>query len=129
MVAIMTSRFPTDASGEILEVVLAALRETRPKRKAGIKKPITVEWLTERMPLNSPAEIQAFAYVGEYRLFAVEMRYFAMLQHGENMPRISWAFGEDDDDIDPLAGGPAPSFAVAMLRAEQAMRVFFGIDN
>ena len=33
------------------------------------------------------------------------------------------------DDTEPLAGGAAPSLAVAMLRAEQALRVYSGVDD
>lgn len=121
--------FPTDLSGEHLQVALAALRLSRPKHKSRPSKPLVIEWLTERMPIGCPAEFQAFAYIGEFRLFVVEMRYYFMLQQPKGMPRISWSFGEDDDDTEPFAGGAAPSLAVAMLRAEQALRVYLGIDD
>lgn len=81
------------------------------------------------MPAGCPAEVQAFAYIGEFRLFVVEMRYYFMLLQPKEMPRISWSLGEDDDDTDPFAGGAAPSLVVAMLRAEQALRVYLGIDD
>lgn len=121
--------FPSDVSGEDLQKALAALRLSRPKRKLRFPKPVVVEWLTERMPSGCPAEVQAFAYIGEFRLFVVEMRYYFMLQQPKDVPRISWSFGENDDDTDPLAGGAAPSLAVAMLRAEQALRVYLEVDD
>lgn len=121
--------FPADVSGEDLQKALAALRLSRPQRKLRLPKPLVFEWLTERMPAGCPAEVQAFAYIGEFRLFVVEMRYYFMLLQPKDAPRISWSFGEDDDDTEPLAGGAAPSLAVAMLRAEQALRVYFGIED
>lgn len=125
----MKAPFPTDASGESFQLALAALRRIRPESRGRLSKPLIVKWLEERMPSDCPAEFTANAIVGGYHLLAVEMHHFAMWGVGDHVPRISWSIGEDDDDTDPMTGGPAPSLAVAMQRAEQALRVYLRIED
>lgn len=127
--AVMTSQFPTDAAGENFQKVLAALRRIRPEKKGRRFKPLVVRWVEKRMPSDDQAEACANAIIGGYHLLAVEMRHSTMLNVSSEVPRISWSFGEDDEDTEFTVGGAAPSLAIAKERAEQALRVFFGVED
>ena len=119
---------PDDASGEAFRVVLAHIREIRPRSAARIRRGrLTVAWEHKAGSLHCPAVREATAVVGDYFLYAVEMRDAFLGQNADaRMPKINWALMQPGDDGEALAGAPAPTFEEAMVRAEAAIRVFFG---
>ena len=124
----MTPARPDDASGEAFREVLAYIREIRPRRAARtLRGDLAIAWKHEAGPPRCPAVREATAEVGDYLLYAVEMRD-SFLERGVDMrmPKINWALMQLGDDEDPFAGAPAPTFEDAMVRADVAIRVFLG---
>lgn len=68
----------------------------------------------------------ATADCGEVQLLVVEMGDAHLARTPMFMPRVSWCMWGEDEDDEPMIGGPAPSFEDAMLRAELALRAHLG---
>ena len=124
----MTTVRPNDASGDGFRRALVDLRKTRPSGIEQMRRELPdLTWDHEMMPPHCPAVQEATAVIGDYFLFAVEMRD-GFMAHEPNlqMPKISWALMPPNHDGQALTGAAAPTFEEAMARAEVAIRVFVG---
>lgn len=126
--AVVSSARPDDASGDAFRDTLVYIREIRPRQDRPARRAAETQivWEHEIMPPDCPAVREATAVIGDYFLYAVEMRDSFLQRQDIRMPKINWALGQPGDDGEALAGTAAPTFEEAMARAEAAMRVFLG---
>ena len=74
---------------------------------------------------NGPVR-SATADCGDVHLCVVEMGKPSLARAPAFMPRVSWCMWGENDEDEPMVGGPASSFEDAMLRAEMALRAHLG---
>jgi len=126
-VAVLSDGRPDDRCGTEFLNYLASLRVRQALRGSPAcgSLPLCL-WIARRHTSMEGPERSATADCGEVQLLVVEMGDAHLACTPVFMPRVSWCMWGEDEDDDPMIGGPAPSFEDAMLRAELALRAHLG---
>lgn len=125
--AVLSDGRPDDRCGTAFLKHLASLRVRRAlKGSAACGSLPLCLWIAGRHTSMEGPERSATADCGEVQLLVVEMGDAHLARTPVFMPRVSWCMWGEDEDEEPVIGGPAPSFEDAMLRAELALRAHLG---